>query len=206
MPHIEFLASELLLHIFHSLSTVQDVLSLSSTCKRLHGVYASSQQLVILQNAAERQYGPLQDAIQLLTHNDSQPAHVPRPVKMSLALLAQIVNAGTVAETWADIYPLRKWKEDFTNRRLLTSDERYRVRRAIYRLWLYGRAFHTSSHPREARLQMPAMRARAELLRNWRTQELVEISDVRKVLRDVLSTNILPVQRNHSAQVSRTIR
>jgi hypothetical protein len=192
MPHIEFLASELLMHIFHSLENVQDVLSFSSTSKRLHNIYASSQQLAILESAAERQYGPLHDATQLLTQNDSQPAHVQRPINMSLALLAQIVHAGSVAEKWADIYPLRKWKEDFTNRRLLTTNERYRVRRAIYRLWLYGRAFHTPSHPRESRLHTLVMRARADLLRNWKTQELAEIADVRNVLRDVLSANICP--------------
>jgi hypothetical protein len=138
---LEDLATELISHIFLSCISVSDVLALSSTCHRFHQIYASSQKLQILQNAAEAQYGPLQDLTQLLTHNASQPAHVIRSVPFSISLLKQIVHTGRVAEKWCDIYPFKKWKQNFENRRLLTSNERYRLRRALYRLWLYSRAF-----------------------------------------------------------------
>jgi len=192
MAHIEFLASELLVHIFESLESVSDVLSLGATCHRLHDIATSSQQLRFLANAAERQYGPIADAAQLLTQNASQPAHVLRPVNMSFALLKQLAHIGSVANKWADIYPLKKWKEDFVNRRLLSEPERARVRRAIYRLWLYGRAFHTPSLPRELRLVPEVMHNRAELLYTWPTDELLEMMDVREVMRDVLSSNVCP--------------
>lgn len=192
MPHIEYLATELLVRIFDHLVTVKDVLSLGATCHHLHDIQTSSQQLRFFENAAERQYGPLEDAVQLLTQNDSQAVHISRTVKFSFALLKQIVHVGTVAEKWADIYPFKKWKDDFESRRLLTYEERFRVRRAIYRVWLYGRAFHTAFHPRETRLYPLSMRSRAELLYNWSSQELSEIADIHWVIRDVLSHNVCP--------------
>ena len=189
---LEDLATELISHIFLSCTSVSDVLALSSTCHRFRQIYASSQKLQILQNAAEAQYGPLQDLTQLLTHNASQPAHVIRSVPFSISLLKQIVHTGRVAEKWCDIYPFKKWKQNFENRRLLTSNERYRLRRALYRLWLYSRAFHNRAHPRETRVTKLVIQKRAGLLHNWSTIELAEIADVHAVLREVLHSNVCP--------------
>ncbi|ORY09919.1 hypothetical protein BCR34DRAFT_486547 [Clohesyomyces aquaticus] len=188
----EDLATELVSHVFFSVSSVSDVLALSSTCRRFRNIYASSQKLAILENAADAQFGPLEDLTQLLTHNASQPAHVLRSVPFSIALLKQVVHTGRVAEKWCDIYPFKKWKANYENRRLLTTDERYRVRRAIYRLWLYTRAFHNRNHPRELRATKLVIQKRAGLLHNWSTVELAEMADVHGVLREVLHSNICP--------------
>jgi hypothetical protein len=192
MAHLEFLASELLIQIFDSLSQVEDVLSLGATCHRFHDIQTSSSQLRFLEHAAEKQYGPIVDAVQLLTQNNSQAVHTPRQVNISQALLKQIVSVGSIADKWADLYPFKKWKDDFENRRLLTTEERRRVRRAVYRLWMYGRAFHTPLLPRETRLVPQTMRKRAELLYQWSTDELAEIADVRAVMREVISSNVCP--------------
>ncbi|KAF2012548.1 hypothetical protein BU24DRAFT_425192 [Aaosphaeria arxii CBS 175.79] len=188
----EFLATELVSHIFSSCSTIADVLALSSTCRRFRNIYTSSQKLLILEEAAENQYGPLQDLTQLLTHNSSQPVHIIRSVPLSMALLQQIVHAGRIAEKWCDLYPFKKWKHNYENRRLLTEEERYRVRRAIYRLWLYSRAFHNREHPRELRAAKAVYERRAGLLHNWNSYELAEIADVHTVLRDVVHSNVCP--------------
>lgn len=188
----EDLATELVSHIYFSCTSITDILALSSTCRRFRNIYASSQKLAILEEAAEAQFGPLRDLTQLLTHNASQPAHVIRDVPFSLALLKQIVHTGRIAEKWCDIYPFKKWKYNYENRRLLTSEERYRIRRAIYRLWLYSRAFHNRNHPRELRAQKLVIQKRAGLLHNWSTYELGEIADVHAVVRDVVHTNICP--------------
>jgi len=192
MPHLEFLATELVAHIFDSLCTVQDAVNLAATCRRMHSVFTSSQHLRYLTNAAERQYGPLSDASQLLTQNASQPPHVTRPVNMSINLISQVIRVGSVANKWADIYPFKKWKDNYVDRRLLTSDERMRVRRAIYRIWLYDTAFHSPAHPRASRLTPGRVLQRAELLRNWTTEELAELADMRVVLRETVSTNVCP--------------
>jgi hypothetical protein len=189
---LEALATELIIQIYLSLPTITDVLSLSQTCHQFHGILHSSFRLRILTQAAEAEFGPLHDSIQLLTHNASQPAHIPRNVPISFALLTQILHVGRVANKWADIYPLKKWKADFTNRRLLTYPERYKLRRAIYRLWLYACAFHNRQYPRTTRLIRAVIHERSELLHNWSTTELAEMEDVRLVLREVLQNHVCP--------------
>ncbi|KAK8225636.1 hypothetical protein HDK77DRAFT_135408 [Phyllosticta capitalensis] len=186
----EFLATELVANIYQHCA-VEDVLALSSTCQRFRGIYLS-RKLPILEAAAEEQYGPLIDATQLLTYNASQPAHTIRTAPFSIALLKQILHAGRTAEKWADIYPFKKWKHNFEDRRLLLPHERYRFRRALYRLWLYSRAFHNSRYPRETRVQLPTVCQRSLLLHNWSTCELCEIADVYAVMRDVIDANVCP--------------
>ncbi|KAF2115057.1 hypothetical protein BDV96DRAFT_576385 [Lophiotrema nucula] len=188
----EDLATELISSVYLSCTSVSDVLALSSTCRRFRNIYASSQKLAILESAAEKQYGPLEDLNQLLTHNASQPAHIIRSVPFSLALLKQIVHTGHVAEKWCDVYPFKKWKDQYEERRLLTSDERYRLRRALYRLWLYSRAFHNRDYPREQRANKLVIQKRAGLLHNWNMLELGEIADVHYILREVLHSNVCP--------------
>lgn len=188
----EFLATELVTQIYLSCSSITDAIALSSTCHRFRDIYSSSQKLYILETVAEAQCGPLEDVTQLVTHNASQPAHVIRSVPFSMALLKQILHAGRIAEKWCDIYPFKKWKYNFELRRLLRSDERYLVRRAIYRLWLYSRAFHNSEHPREWRATKLVVQKRARLLHNWSTLELAEMADVHNVIREVVHSNICP--------------
>lgn len=190
--HFEYFPTEIITHVFLSCETVHSALSLSSTCRRFNKIFKSSKRLSILQQAAEAQYGPLEDAVQLVTHNASQPAHLIRSVPFSLALLKQINHVGRVAEKWSDIYPFKKWKVNFQDRRLLDRDERYRLRRALYRLWLYTRAFHTSAHARDQRMNLQLVHIRAELLHNWTTEELAEIADVHAVLREVVHGNVCP--------------
>lgn len=188
----ETLATELVLQIFLSAHSVADVLSLSSTCHRFRYIYGSSKKLAILEHAAEKQFGPLDDLTQLLTHNASQPAHMTRSVPFSTALLKQIVHYGHIAERWTELYPFKKWKYNYENRRLLTSEERYRLRRAIYRSWLYSRAFHNREHPRDQRAVKLVTQERAALLHNWSSWELAEIADAHAVFRDVIHNNICP--------------
>ena len=188
----EDLPTELLQHVFRSCSAVPDVLNLASTCHRLHRTFNASQKLSILAHATEAQFGPLEDAVQLVTHNSSQAAHVVRHVPFSLSLLQQILVAGRVASRWEDIYPVKKWKYNFEHRRLLTDRERRRLRRAVYRLWLYDEAFHNRAYPRTSRLQRGIVLERTELLHNWSTSELAEIEDIRLVLREVLQNHVCP--------------
>lgn len=188
----DLLATELLLQVFHSCTSIADVLNLALTCRRFHGIFTASQKLPILTHASEAEYGPLKDIMQLVTQNTSQPAHLIREAPISLPLLQQAVEVGRVAKKWEAIYPIKKWKIDFQNRRLLTDAERYFLRRAIYRLWLYSRAFHGPQYPRTSRLDPYTIRERAELLHNWTTLELAEIEDVRLVIRDVVQNHICP--------------
>ncbi len=186
------LATELVLGIFHSCTSISDVLALSSTCRRLRRIYSCTQKLEILRHAAEAEYGPLRDAVQLVTHNSTQPAHIVRDVPLSLSLLKQLLHTGRVADAWCDIYPFKKWKHDFESRRLLTSSERRALRAALYRLWLYTRAFHNSAHPRLTRLRADCVQARLRLLHRFSTAELADMADVHAVLRAVVRSDVCP--------------
>jgi len=204
----EGLATEMLVHVFSSCSSPSDLYNLASTCHRFHRLYCSSRKLEFLSHAAETQYGPLEDAVQLVTHNASQPAHIVRQVPLSLALLSQIIQVGRVVKRWEAIYPFKKWKDNFEDRRLLTPAECYIFRRALYRLWLYSRAFHNIRHPRHSRLTRLTVLQRADLLHNWTSAELAEIADVRQVFRDTLSSNVCPsngtIQRKYRTRFPET--
>jgi hypothetical protein len=93
---------------------------------------------------------------------------------------------------WEEVYPFKKWKDDFENRRLLTNYERYRFRRAVYRLWLFTKAFHNRNHVRTSRNLPEIMAERALLLHNWSTNELAEVLDVHDVFKQVIANNICP--------------
>ncbi len=192
MLFFEYIATEIITNVFLFCNSIDDVIALSSTCKRFRGIYNGTQRLLILRNAAEAQFGPLEDAVQLVTHNASQPAHILRSVGFSLALLKQLVHVGRIAAKWCDIYPFKKWRDNFEDRRLLTKGERYRLRRSLYRLWLYARAFHNLHHSRELRMSPLMIQERVELLHNWSTEELAEMADTHAMLRDVVHSNVCP--------------
>lgn len=186
------LPTELLIHIFLSCTSITDVLHLASTCRRFHRILDTSNKLQILHTVASSEFSPIDDIIQLITQNESQPVHTRREAPLSFALLKQIAQAGQVARKWEIIYPFKKWKVDYENRRLLSDEERWRVRRAVYRLWLYDRAFHTRAFDRFSRNLRPVVLERAQLLHNWSTEELAEIEDLREVVCDVVRNHICP--------------
>jgi hypothetical protein len=194
--NLQNLPTELLLQVFRSCDSISDVLHLSATSRRLHRVLASSSKIPILMRVANTEFGPLHDIIQIVTQNASQPAHLVREASFSDALLKQVIQVGRVAQKWEAIYPVKKWKTDYANRRLLTSEERFRLRRAVYRLWLYNRAFHVDKFDRFSRRLRNVVVERAQLLHNWTTEELAEIEDVRMVIRDVVQNHICPSNGN----------
>jgi hypothetical protein len=189
---IDHLATELLLHVFRFCDSIPDVLNLSASCRRLHRVFDSTSKLQILASAAENEFGPLDDIIQVVTQNDSQPAHHIRHTPMSDPLLKQVINLGMVARKWETIFPFKKWRVDYENRRSLTNKERLRVRRAVYRLWLYHNAFHSRAYDRYSRSLRHVVLERAQLLHNWSTEELAEIEDLRLVMSDIVQNHICP--------------
>lgn len=189
---LEDFPTEVLAEVYMSCDSISDVQNLSSTCHQMRNIFASSRRLKILESACESEYGPFEDVVQVITYNASQPAHIIRSVPLSEPLLKQVVSVGRVAKRWEEIYPLKKWKDTFEERRLLTPRECRRFRIALYRLWLYTSAFHNARHPRYSRNQPLVVRDRAQLLHNWSNQELADIEDVRRIMRDVLRQNICP--------------
>jgi hypothetical protein len=185
------LPAETILGIYSLCSSVHDVLNLSQTCRRLHALLPPSQKLSVLLSVAEVHAGPIFDVVQLLTVNDMQAAHEIRQPSISYSLLRDIISVSHTAREWQEIYPSKKWDEKYADRRVLTAAEQYSLRRAIYRLGLFSRAFHNCNYPRESRLHPIMIAQRCRLLRAWSTEELAEIEDVRAIMRSVLESSLL---------------
>jgi hypothetical protein len=188
---LDHLATELVLQIFRSCNSVSDVFSLSLISHRYNSIL-QSQKLSILRDTLERECGPLSDAIQLVTQNPSQPAQIKRDVPLSLALLKQVHAVGAVANKWEALYPHKKWKINYAERRTLTAAESRRLRRAVYRIWLYDKEFHTPEYTRETRRHLNNVVSRMRLLRTWTSAELDDVRDVQRMMLDVVSNSLCP--------------
>ena len=185
------LPAETILGIYSSCSSVHDVLSLSQTCRRLHALLPPSQKLSVLLSVTEAHAGPVSDVVQLLTVNDVQSAHGIRQPPISYSLLRDIIYVSQTAQEWQEIYPRIKWDEKYADRRVLNPAEQYSLRRAIYRLWLFSRAFHNCNYPRDSRLHPILIAQRCRLLRAWSTEDLAEIEDFRAIMRSILESTLL---------------
>ena len=186
------LANELVLHIFQSCNSVRDILALQATSRHFHSLLSPIRSLPILYAAAEHEYGPLSEAVQVITHNPSQPAHLKRTLPETLPNLKNLVKVGRIAKEWQGIYPGKKWKDNYTERRSLSVEECFRLRRAVYRLWLYSEAFHNKEYVRTARRFPSNIVRRAALLRNWTTADIGDIEDLRLIIRAVFEDDVCP--------------
>lgn len=167
------LAPELLTQIFSSLYSISDVLSLAQTCRRLHHLLRSSQRLPALFAAAEREFGPVNDILRLVTSNTSEvvwgrPKVHLASVAQNIELLKQIIQIGRVARKYEEMYPSRKWGDDrYLERRRLTEEEKWRLRRAVYRYWLYCETFQNRFCTRGSRYLPLLVEERNRSLRDW---------------------------------------
>ena len=194
ITQLDFLPSETLAHILHCAAGcgLSSLLALAGTSQRLHAIY-TVHQLPLLHLALDASYGPLEDIVQLVTHNASQPAHLIRSAPLSFALMKTVIDVGRIAKRWEKIYPFKKWQgASSVHRRLLNSEERCALRRAIYRIWLYSKAFHTPKFSRFTRRLPQIQILRAKLLYGWTVTDLAEIMDVYAMLRNILAENVCP--------------
>lgn len=190
------LAPEIMVHIYESLSSVSDIISLSLTCRYFHELLPKAQKLALFFTALDKEMGPLDDILQLLTQNDNQMLHVRRTPAPSFALLTQAAGVGRVAQRFVALYPGFRWAgSQSVSRRFLDDVEARRLRRALYRLWSYTQAFYGRSPAamfRVGRSEASLAAERLPLLRSWSTEELCELEDLRCTLEDLLATEICP--------------
>ncbi|KAF2857165.1 hypothetical protein K470DRAFT_261054 [Piedraia hortae CBS 480.64] len=189
---METLPNELLSRIYHLLPTARSALSLSLASHFFRSIFLR-QQLTILATIIDRECGPFEDIIQLITLNESVPVHARRSAPLSLSLLKQAYDVGRVALRWEELYPFKKWRNEYASRRLLRRDERLALRRAVYRLWTYAKAFHNQHHVRTMRNHVDYVEERAKLLRAWDTQQLAHMYDLfENVLKETVRWNVCP--------------
>jgi len=191
----ELLPTETLANILHCTADacgLSSLLALAGTSYRLHQVYLVHRS-ALNALALDTTYGPIQDVIQLATHNASQEPHIKRDVPLSAALERNVIFYGNTALRWEEIYPFKKWHgEQSINRRLLTDDERRKLRRAVYRIWLYDAAYHNPHFSRYTRRMLQVQTKRLQLLQGWTNAELAELVDMQRIFRRVLAMNVCP--------------
>ncbi|KAJ9643808.1 hypothetical protein H2204_001953 [Knufia peltigerae] len=186
------LAPEIMVHIYESLTSVSDIINLSLTCRYFHDLLPKSQKLSLFFSALDKEMGPLDDILQLLTQNDNQMLHVRRTPPLSFALLTQAAAVGRTAGRLVTLYPSFRWTEaESMSRRFLDDTEARRLRRAVYRFWSYTQAFH-GRFGRMLRFDMMPSNERLQLLRTWPTEELYELEDLRCTFEQVVATEICP--------------
>lgn len=190
---MQHLAPELVVRIFEYLSSVSDILSLSLASKYFNEVLTKSKKLLLFFSAMDKEMGPMEDILQLLTQNNNQLLHLPRSPVLSYALLAQVNTIARVADRFAKLYPTFRWAEAQSNRRrFLDGYEARRLRRAVYRFWSYTQAFSGQSSCQPIRLDVSASAECLRLLRTWSTEELYELEDLRCTLEQLLASEICP--------------
>ncbi|KIW12261.1 hypothetical protein PV08_09537 [Exophiala spinifera] len=189
---MQHLAPEIMVHIYESLTSVSDIINLSLTCHYFHDLLPKSQKLSLFFGALDKEMGPLDEILQLLTQNDNQMLHVRRSPTLSFALLTQAAAVGRTAERLVMLYPSFRWTEaESMSRRFLDAVEARRLRRAVYRFWSYTQAFH-GRFGRVPRFDIMPSAERMQLLRTWPTDELCELEDLRCTLEQLLATEICP--------------
>jgi hypothetical protein len=204
---ITSLPPEIIRHILHECRDVQSVINLAATCKQYHDIWSASQKLPIILRAITHQFSPIEDAIQLVTYNDSEPAHIHRNPPISLSLLKDIFKVGTTANKWLDTYPMLRWGDgDSSSRRLLTPTEQFKFRRALFRYWHYSRAFHNPtflSEQQHRHLPRPSsLDRRLTFMRSFSEDEIIEIAEIHEILHDVVRTEICPTNAQIQAKFS----
>jgi hypothetical protein len=185
---------ELIQKIYKSCYDVRSVISLSKTCKQFHAAFESSQKLNILQIVIRRDFDPLEEAIQVVTYNESEPAYQYRDPAISLALIKQLYTVGSTVNKWCDIWPLLRWREDTSSRRLLLPHELTRLRRALFRYWLYTVAYHS---PQFLSLDhgfpiASASDRRLTFIRRYDDDEIMELAEVQWVFEQMVHNDICP--------------
>jgi hypothetical protein len=207
---LQYLAPELLVHVFERLTSTTDIIHLSLTCRYFHTLLPKSQKLGLFFKAIDKELGPVDEILQLLTQNDNQPLHLRRAPPLSFALLAQASSVARTAQRYVSLYPVFKWTaEDSASRRSLDEDEARRLRRALYHFWSYTKAFHANIGSRSWRSDK-AVSERLRMLRSWTSEELCELEDARSILEQLLASEICPtdglVSSRHPEECKLSVR
>ncbi len=194
MASLPQLPLELIQKVYAECPDIQSVVNLSAASRQFRAAYQSSQKLNIFENVLEKEFGPLYEAKQLVTYNGSQPAHHPRNPLMSMALVKELAAVGYVVKKWTATYPLLRWRTAFEHRRVLHPHEAFRFRRTMYRLWLYGKAFHNptflESHDDE--VWACSKDRRLDFLRQFSDDAITELTELNDVLQAMVSYDLCP--------------
>jgi len=153
------LSTELLQKIFEY-SELQDLLHLAQTSKRNYRAYLG-RRMPLLEHGLHNSYSPLPSLLKLTLANEPAPSRrpigtelrislllnritsLPATPKLTLENMKKMVSYGKIADRWTELYPRLRWRFGSDNRRLLKSQEKERLRGAVYNHWIYTTLFHS---------------------------------------------------------------
>lgn len=94
---------------------------------------------------------------------------------------------------WEELFPQMRWYHQPEDCRLLRCHEQVRLRKALYRWWLYGIYFHGDfPRPRAAHPEPFVDDIRTSQMRYHSTAELLELMDFLETIKDVILQYICP--------------
>jgi len=190
------LSTELLQKIFEY-SELPDLLHLAQTSKRNYRAYLG-RRMPLLERGLHNSYSPLPALLKLTLANEPTPSRrpigtelritlllnritsLPATPKLTLENMKKMVSYGKIADRWTELYPRLRWRFGSDNRRLLKSQEKERLRGAVYNHWIYTTLFHSRTFtnyapdpPSPASLDDP----RHRFLRTLSTVQQIQLSE-----------------------------
>ncbi|KAN0110079.1 hypothetical protein V8E51_006466 [Hyaloscypha variabilis] len=208
---INDLSTELLQKIFEY-SELQDLLHLAQTSKRNYRAYLG-RRMPLLEHGLHNSYSPLPSLLKLTLANEPAPSRrpigtelrislllnritsLPATPKLTLENMKRMVSYGKIADRWTELYPRLRWRFGSDNRRLLKSQEKERLRGAVYNHWIYTTLFHSRTFtnyapdpPSPVSLDDP----RHRFLRTLSTVQQIQLSEYLAHIETLVELDLYP--------------
>ncbi|PMD38743.1 hypothetical protein L207DRAFT_567112, partial [Hyaloscypha variabilis F] len=205
------LSTELLQKIFEY-SELQDLLHLAQTSKRNYRAYLG-RRMPLLEHGMHNSYSPLPSLLKLTLANEPAPSRrpigtelrislllnritsLPATPKLTLENMKKMVSYGKIADRWTELYPRLRWRFGSDNRRLLKSQEKERLRGAVYNHWIYTTLFHSRTFtnyapdpPSPVSLDDP----RHRFLRTLSTVQQIQLSEYLAHIETLVELDLYP--------------
>jgi len=103
---------------------------------------------------------------------------------------------------WEERFPQLRWMKEPANCRQLNKDEKERLRRSLYRWWLYAFYFHGDMpRPRRGQPEPCVDDIRTGHMRMYSTSELLDMLDLVATVKDLILHYICPVLEQFASKV-----
>ncbi|KAF6839127.1 F-box domain protein [Colletotrichum musicola] len=133
---------------------------------------------------------------QILNHGKPTPTSIlppPRSVAMTARDLDPLLRYCLIVRQWEELYPQLHWFSTPEDCRQLDEAERFKLRRALYRWWLYAFYFHGElPRPRSGPPESFVNDIRTSQMRLYASRELMEMRDLLGAVKELVRHYIFP--------------
>lgn len=132
----------------------------------------------------------------ILNHGKPTPASIlppPRSVALTTQDLDPLLRYCLIVRQWEELYPQLHWFSTPEDCRQLDETERFKLRRALYRWWLYAFYFHGElPRPRGGQPESFVNDIRSSQMRLYASRELMEMKDLFAAVKELVRHYIFP--------------